>query len=148
MCFKKDVLWDNNTSHNRSFVLIIPIEVVIKFFLRRLWLFLIIFSHRWSSEMWYLLILLVILLKTIICIHKTIAYLCLLPIQNEIDYIKWCEIHVAFNLFLVFNFRFKVTLPSKKLNFVRRLSNLLPLYTFSTFCNQIYFEFNCVFWNN
>ena len=85
--------------------------------------------------MWYLLILLVILLKTIICIHKTIAYLCLLPIQNEIDYIKWCEIHVAFNLFLVFNFRFKVTLPSKKLNFVRRLCGCIK------WC-QIYVAFN------
>ena len=34
--------------------------------------------------MGYLLILLVILLKTIIHNHKTIAYLCLLLIQNEI----------------------------------------------------------------
>ena len=64
--------------------LIIPIEVVIKFFLGRMWLFLIIFSQRWSSEMWCLIILFVILLKTITCIHKTIAYLRLLLIQNEI----------------------------------------------------------------
>ena len=90
--------------------LIIPIEVVIKFFLWRLWLFLIIFSQRWSSEMWCLIILFVILLKTIICIHKTIAYLRLLlntEWNNSYDTLLTVKVERYQNLaIMIINFGF------------------------------------------
>ena len=66
-------------------------DIVIKFFSRRLWLFLIIFSLPWSSEMCYSLILFVILLNlwfvNLNSCSKTIAYLRLMLIQNEIIFV-------------------------------------------------------------